>query len=229
MKGSILVVDDDPRTSRSVELYLRHAGYDVTIAADGNTALAVADATAPALLVLDLMLPGADGLDVCRTLRTRTSVPIIMLTARSTENDKLRGLEAGADDYMTKPFSPRELAARVGAVLRRARATGEVVRVGDVEIDVIRRQVRRRGVAVPVTPTEFRLLEALAAVPGRAFTRTELVDRAFGRDSEALERTIDVHVLNLRRKLSPPPHRGRGVITTVFGTGYRLEASSHAD
>jgi DNA-binding response OmpR family regulator len=223
MRGRILVVDDDPRTSASIALYLRHAGYDVDVAADGAAALVAAAATPPDLLVLDLMLPEIDGLDVCRTLRARSAVPIIMLTARSTEADTVRGLESGADDYVTKPFSPRELVARVTAVLRRTRPASGIVRIGDVEIDMGLRQVRRKGEAVAVTATEFRLLEALASVRGRAFTRAELAERAFGHDYDGLERTIDVHVMNLRRKLE----RGRGtppaLIVTVFGVGYRLE------
>jgi DNA-binding response OmpR family regulator len=148
-----------------------------------------------------------------------------MLTARAMEEDKLRGLESGADDYVTKPFSPRELVARVNAVLRRARPGGQVVRIDDVEIDCELRQVRRGGEPVAVTAAEFRLLEVLASTPGRAFTRAELAERAFGPDHDALDRTIDVHVMNLRRKLDPNRTRPQSIVATVFGTGYRLGTS----
>lgn len=229
MRGRILVVEDDPRTSASIALYLRHAGYEVNVASDGAAALHDAAASPPDLLVLDLMLPEVDGLDVCRALRARSPVPIIMLTARSTEADTLRGLESGADDYMTKPFSPRELVARVAAVLRRTRPASTIVKAGDLEIDVGLRQVRRSGETVAVTATEFRVLEALASVPGRAFTRAELAERAFGHDYEGLERTIDVHVMNLRRKIERERARRPALIVTVFGIGYRLEGMAGAD
>ena len=226
VKPRILIVEDDQRTAASVALYMRHGGYDVQQAADGRAALDAASAFRPDLIVLDLMLPGVEGLEVCRTLRATSNVPIIMLTARSTEEDKLRGLELGADDYVTKPFSPRELVARVGAVLRRSRPNAAVVRAGAIEIDLQLRQVRRGGQVVAVTATEFRLLEVLASSPGRAFTRSELAERAFGHDHDALERTMDVHVMNLRRKLEPEHARRPSVIVTVFGTGYRLGAGS---
>ena len=223
MKGTVLIVEDDPRTSASVALYLRHAGYDVAQAADGPAALEAAAALRPDLVVLDLMLPGLDGFEVCRTLRAASRVPVIMLTARSLEGDKLRGLDSGADDYVTKPFSPRELVARVQAVLRRARPAVDVIRCGDVEIDLALRRVRRGDRAVPLTTAEFRLLEVLASTPGRAFTRAELAERAFGHDHDALDRTIDAHIKNLRRKLDPSRARPP-IVATVFGTGYRLEA-----
>lgn len=223
MKSRILIVEDDPRTSASVALYLRHGGYEVAIAAGGREALDEAARTPPDLVVLDVMLPGIDGLEVCRTLRSRTDVPIIMLSARSIEEDRLRGLEAGADDYVTKPFSRRELVARVAAVLRRAKPATSVVRIGELEIDARLRDVRRAGVPVELTATEFRLLAALLSVPGRAFTRAELSERAFGHEHEAQERTIDAHIMNLRRKLDPE-RTMPGVIRTVFGTGYRIEA-----
>lgn len=221
MKSRILVVEDDPRTSAAVALYLRHAGYDVDVVSSGPDALERAAAVRPDLLVLDVMLPGVDGIEVCRALRARTDVAIIMLTARAIEDDRLRGLEAGADDYVTKPFSPRELVARVGAVLRRAKPVRRTVRIADVEINLALREVRRGGRAVAVTATEFRLLEALLSVPGRAFTREELAERAFGHDHEALDRTIDAHIMNLRRKLERD-RTNPDVIVTVFGTGYRL-------
>ena len=222
MKPRILIVEDDPRTSASVALYLRHAGYDVEEARDGVSALDVAAVQRPDLVVLDLMLPGVDGFEVCRSLRQSGPTPVIMLTARTMEDDKLRGLESGADDYVTKPFSPRELVARVAAVLRRTKPPLTIVRRRDVEIDLGLRQVRRAGAPVALTATEFRLVEALASAPGRAFTRSELADRTFGHGHDALERTIDVHVMNLRRKLEPHRSRGSAFILTVFGTGYRL-------
>jgi DNA-binding response OmpR family regulator len=228
-RSRILVVEDDARTSAALELYLKHAGYEVEAVADGSEALARAAATPPSLVVLDLMLPGVDGLEVCRTLRRASRVPIIMLTARSTEADKLRGLDSGADDYVTKPFSPRELVARVGAVLRRVQPPRTNLRAGDVEIDLDKREVRHQGLPVPLTATEFRLLEVLASTPGRAFTRTELAERAFGHDHDAMERTIDVHIMNLRRKIEPGRSRRPGVIVTVFGTGYRLRGDADAD
>jgi DNA-binding response OmpR family regulator len=208
---------------------LKHAGYEVDAVVSGSDALARAMSAPPSLVVLDLMLPGVDGLEVCRTLRRTSRVPIIMLTARSTESDKLRGLDSGADDYVTKPFSPRELVARIGAVLRRAQPPRTTLRAGDVEVDLDRREVRRQGRSVAVTATEFRLLEVLASTPGRAFTRSELAERAFGHEHDALERTIDVHIMNLRRKLEPERTRRPGVILTVFGTGYRLRGEADAD
>ena len=227
MKTRILVVEDDPRTSASVALYLRHAGYDVTEARDGLSALDTAASHPPDLVVLDLMLPGLDGFEVCRTLRRSGATPVNMLTARAMEEDKLRGLESGADDYVTKPFSPRELVARVAAVLRRTRPPATLVRYGDVEVDLGLRQVRSAGSAVSLTATEFRLIEALASAPGRAFTRAELADRAFGPDHEALERTVDVHVMNVRRKLDSSRSSGAATIQTVFGIGYRFAADPH--
>ena len=217
----ILVVEDDPRTSASVALYLRHGGYEVAVATSGIDALEEAARTPPDLLVLDLMLPGVGGLEVCRTLRARGDVPIIMLTARSTEDDTLEGLAAGADDFVTKPFSPRELVARVGAVLRRARPQPDVLRVGPVEIDLGARIVRRQGRAITLTPAEFRILEALAAGRGRPLTRAQLAERAFGHEYEALDRTIDAHVMNLRRKIEPD-RATPTIVLTVFGVGYRL-------
>jgi DNA-binding response OmpR family regulator len=220
-KPRILVVDDDARTSASVSLYLRHGGYDVVTAASGAEALDLIGASPPDLLVLDLMLPEVDGLEVCRTIRERGRIPVIMLTARSTEEDTLEGLAAGADDYVTKPFSPRELVARVGAVLRRSRQADDVVSLGGVEIDRLRRAVHRAGKQIPLTSGEFAILDALASSPGRAFTRAELAARAFGHDYDALDRTIDVHIMNLRRKIEVDRTAPR-IILTAFGIGYRL-------
>jgi DNA-binding response OmpR family regulator len=222
----ILVVDDDAKTVSAIRLYLEHGGFEVVAAADGREALKLAvTPPTPDLIVLDLMLPGLDGLEVCRRLRATSDIPIIMLTARSTEEDRLEGLDLGADDYVVKPFSPRELAARARAVLRRApgAADGPPIRVGSITIDAARHEVTVRGERVGLTPREFRLLEVLARAPGRAFSRAELVERAFGADSEALDRTIDAHVVNLRRKIESDPSRP-ALIETVFGVGYRLKA-----
>ena len=227
-KLRILVVDDDPKTVASVRLYLEAAGYGVIVATDGAAALRSATAEpAPDLVVLDRMLPLLDGLEVCRALRVRSDVPIIMLTARTTEEDRLEGLDLGADDYVTKPFSPRELVARVRAVLRRLPAgvrDRPPFEIAGLAIDPGRHEVRVRGRSVPLTPREFRLLETLARSPGRAFTREELVERAFGPDYGALDRTIDAHVVNLRRKLEADPSHP-ALIQTVFGVGYRFAGS----
>jgi DNA-binding response OmpR family regulator len=221
MRSRVLVVEDNARTQEAIALYLRHAGYEVDLAASGPDALASAAACQPDLIVLDLMLPGLSGLDVCRTLRARTDVPIIMVTARTTEEDKLAGLRSGADDYVTKPFSPRELVARVATVLRRARPAPRAIAVHGLEIDVTSREVRRDGAVVPTTPAEFRLLEVMASTPGRAWSRAELAERAFGHGYEALDRTIDAHVMNLRRKLERDRTKP-ALIQTVFGIGYRF-------
>jgi len=230
-KGRILVVDDDPKTVASVRLYLEHAGYEVADAADGRTALARARAVPPPdLIVLDRMLPHGDGLTVCRTLRSESDVPIILLTARTTVADRLEGLDEGADDYVPKPFSPRELVARIRAVLRRTPAgiaDRPPLRFSGLTIDPARREVTVRERTVPLTPREFRLLEALARSPGRTFTRDELVERAFGPDYEGLDRTIDAHIVNLRRKIEPDP-AAPTYIQTVFGVGYRFEGRRSA-
>lgn len=201
-----------------------------SIARDGVTGLERARSNDIALVVLDLMIPGINGQEVCRRLRQVSTVPILMLTARASEDDRITGLQLGADDYVAKPFSPREIVARVQALLRRAAdrppAPPPPMRVGELEIDLWGRQVRLRGKPVALTATEYRLLEALARHPGRAFTRDELVARAFGPDFEGLDRTVDAHITNLRRKLEPDD-RQRYVLT-VHGLGYRL-ASPHAE
>jgi DNA-binding response OmpR family regulator len=223
----ILVVEDDRKTSSAVKLYLESAGCEVTQAFDGQQGLEAARARRPDLVVLDVMLPLVGGLEVCRALQAEPAVPVILLTARTLEVDKLRGLDLGADDYVTKPFSPRELVARVRAVLRRAgprEAGGSGVpgegpaelRFRDLRVDLARREVAVRGERVPLTRHELELLAALAHAPGRAFTRAELVERAFGWDYDGMERTVDAHVKNLRRKL------GVVWIETVFGVGYRF-------
>jgi len=228
-KKKILVVDDEQRLVDVVRAYLEREGYQVLTAYDGRAALALARAQRPDLIVLDLMLPEVDGLEVCRILRRESSVPIIMLTARSDETDKLIGLELGADDYVTKPFSPRELVARIRAVLRRMAAvpaTEEApIIAGDLVIDRSRHEVRRSGELIPVTPTEFTLLVALAERPGHVLTRLQLMDRALGETFEGYERTIDAHIKNLRRKLEPDPAHPRYIIT-VFGVGYKFGGGS---
>ena len=219
----VLVVDDEPQIAQIARDYLEHAGFSVIVAGDGRKALDLARSRQPDLIVLDLALPKIDGLDVARELRRESTVPIIMVTARVEEADRIAGLDVGADDYVTKPFSPRELVARVGTVLRRARPGPRVIAAGAVEIDLTSREVRRDGAVVPMTPAEFRLLEVLAANPGRAWTRADLAERAFGHDYEALDRTIDAHVMNLRRKLERDRARPE-LIQTVFGVGYRFDA-----
>jgi DNA-binding response OmpR family regulator len=221
---TILVVDDEPKIVALARDYLEHAGFEVLTAGDGRAALEVVHRQQPDLVVLDLGLPHVDGLDVTREIRRGSMLPIVMLTARDGEIDKLLGLELGADDYLTKPFSPRELVARVKAVLRRtetAATPAETIRVSDLVIDLPRRQVEVAGRQVVLTPTEFDLLVALARQPGRILTRMQLLDAIHGIAYEAYERAIDSHVKNLRRKLEPQPAAPRYVLT-AHGVGYRL-------
>jgi DNA-binding response OmpR family regulator len=220
----ILVAEDDPMQADLIRLYLERDGHGVRVVHNGREALEQARARRPDLLVLDVMMPGLDGLDLCRILRTESDIPILMLTARTTEDDLLLGLDLGADDYLTKPFSPRELAARVRALLRRAGTGGAasaVRRIGDLEIDAARFEVRVGGRPVGLTAKEFGILETLAGEPGRVFTRAQIIDRAFGFDHDVLERTVDAHVLNLRRKIEPDP-ADPTYVETVYGRGYRL-------
>jgi DNA-binding response OmpR family regulator len=219
----ILVVDDEPKIVQLVRDYLERAGFAVSTAHDGREALMRARQERPDLIVLDLGLPGLDGLEVTRRLRRDSGVPIIMLTARHEETDKVVGLELGADDYVTKPFSPRELAARVRAVLRRdaGEADAEVVRAGDVVLDIPRLRAEISGRVVTLTATEFQLLAALARQPGRVFTRSQLLDAIHGVAFDSYERAIDAHVKNIRRKLEPDPRAPRYLLT-VYGVGYRL-------
>jgi DNA-binding response OmpR family regulator len=227
----ILVVDDDRKTVELVRLYLERAGFTVRVAYDGQQALGLASSQRPDLVVLDLMLPRLDGLDVCHVLQQQLHpVPVIMLTARTTEDDKLSGLEMGADDYVTKPFSPRELVARVKAVLRRASADLDMLRepesrFGELVIDHVRHEARVGGVVVHLTPREFLLLQVLAREAGRALSRQQLLESAFGYDYEGLERTVDVHVAKLRKKIEPDPARPSYVLT-VPGVGYKLARES---
>ena len=224
---TVLIVDDDPHIVKLVELYLERDGYRVVSAPDGSSGLAIARDEQPDLVVLDVMLPTLNGLDVCRALRQASSVPIIMLTARVGEEDRLAGLDLGADDYVTKPFSPRELAARVRAVLRRvprdnAAEEPATLSAGPVELDLRSLQVTVGGEEVRLTPTEFRLLALLMRQPGRTFTRDEIISRALGDDFDGFDRTVDAHVSSLRRKLAATPGGPTRLIQTVYGSGYRL-------
>jgi two-component system, OmpR family, alkaline phosphatase synthesis response regulator PhoP len=219
----ILIVDDEPKITQLVRDYLERSGFAVVTARDGREAVMRARTDRPDLIVLDLGLPDLDGLDVTRQLRRDSQVPIIMLTARDDEADRVAGLELGADDYVTKPFSPRELVARVRAVLRRqaGEVGGEVLRAGDLELDVPKMRAEVSGRAIDLTTTEFQLLVALGRQPGRIFTRGQLLDAIHGVAFETYERAIDAHVKNIRRKLEPDPRRPRYLLT-VYGVGYRL-------
>jgi DNA-binding response OmpR family regulator len=225
MGAKILVVDDETKIVKLVRAYLEQAGFSVVEANDGQTALIQARREKPELIVLDLMLPGIDGLEVARTLRHEGNVPIIMLTARVEDTDRIVGLEMGADDYVSKPFNPRELVARVRAVLRRtasAGATPEVLRAGELTIDMNGHQASLGARRLDLTPTEFDLLVVLAQNAGRAFSRLELLDRVQGEAFEGYERTVDAHIKNLRAKLGDDPRRPR-YIQTVYGLGYKFE------
>jgi DNA-binding response OmpR family regulator len=221
---TILVVEDEPQIATLVRDYLEHAGFAVLTAGDGQGALALARARRPDALVLDLGLPRLDGLDVIRAIRRDSRVPILILSARSDEADRVVGLELGADDYVVKPFSPRELVARVRAVLRRAESTplaDERIAAGDLELDPVRRRVTVAGRPVTLTPTEFELLATLAREPGRVWTRSQLLDAVHGFSLETYERAIDGHIRNLRRKLEPDA-ASPSYVRTVHGVGYAL-------
>jgi len=223
-REKILVVDDERKIVDLVRMYLEKDGYRVLAAYDGRQAVELSRRERPALVVLDLNLPEVDGLEVCRAIRRESAVPIVMLTARDEDTDKILGLELGADDYVTKPFSPRELVARVRAVLRRtqgADAKNERIEAGDIVVDLPRHEARRGGEILDLTPTEFRLLEVMAGDPGRVFTRLQLLDRVQGEAYEGYERTIDVHVKNLRQKLEKDSASPRYIIT-VHGVGYKF-------
>ncbi|HEV3063314.1 MAG TPA: response regulator transcription factor [Vicinamibacterales bacterium] len=236
--NTVLIVDDEPRIAEIAGDYLRHAGFGVLVAATGREGVARARADRPALVVLDLRLPDMDGIEVAHELRRSSDVPIVMLTARAEESDRLLGLDAGADDYIVKPFSPRELVARVRAVLRRtsgpggpgsqvkdaaeeARGShGATLRIGDVTLDTARLTVERGRERIDLTATEFQLLATLAARPGRLFTRGQLLDAIRGSDADAFDRAIDAHVKNIRRKIERDPRSPRYVLT-VYGVGYK--------
>jgi DNA-binding response OmpR family regulator len=224
MCAYVLVAEDDPKQAELARRYLEHEGHAVLVVADGRAALDEIRSNPPDLMVLDLMMPRVDGLDVCRILRRESDLPVLMLTARSTEDDLLLGLDLGADDYMTKPYSPRELAARVRTLLRRTRpaaAEDHVLRVGALQVDPVRHEVSVDGRPATCTPGEFHLLEALAAEPGRVFSRDQLLRHLHGFDSYLTARTVDVHVMNLRRKIEPDP-RNPVRLVTVYGIGYKL-------
>lgn len=230
MGKKVLVVDDDAKTVELVKLYLERDSYKVLMAYDGIEALRLARESHPDLIVLDIMLPGMDGLEICRTLRSETDVPIILLTARATEADKLKGLDIGADDYVTKPFSPKELAARVRAILRRLpeesfqRGPAEI-KYGELTLNFLRHEASIAGKPLYLTPVEFKLLGALVSEPGRAFSRGQLIEKAIGYEFEGFDRTIDVHILNLRRKLESDSSHPK-YIKTVYGAGYKFVESS---
>jgi DNA-binding response OmpR family regulator len=225
MPTEIMVAEDDPKLAEVLRRYLEREGYQVVLVPDGRQAIDRARQHPPDLIILDLMLPRVDGWDVCRVLKRESEVPILMLTARSTQDDIVLGLDLGADDYVTKPFGPPELMARVRTVLRRrgvdAASTPAPVRVGSLAIDPDRHEVTFDGRLVDCTPAEFRLLEVLAATPGRVYSRAQLLDYLHGMASFITERTIDGHVKNLRKKIEADPRQPR-LLITVYGTGYKL-------
>lgn len=221
----ILVVDDEKKIIEIIQAYLEREGYQVISAFDGKTALALALNQHPDLIILDLMLPEISGWDLCRMIRKESEVPIIMLTARDEVTDKIVGLEMGADDYVTKPFDPKELVSRVRAVLRRGESIASqknIIQIAELFIDIDKRQVRRNETAVELTPNEFDILRVLAENPGRVFSRMQLLDKVQGDAYEGYERTIDSHIKNLRKKIETDPEHPRYIIT-VHGVGYKLE------
>jgi two-component system, OmpR family, response regulator ResD len=223
--STVLVVDDEPVVRDVVARYLEHEGFETLVAADGDTARAMIEEREPTLVVLDVMLPGIDGLSLCRWIRERSSVPVILLTARGEEADRIVGLDLGADDYMTKPFSPRELTARVRAVLRRgapSQPARETASFGDVELDASSRLVRKAGETVQLTTREFDLIWFLADNPGHVFSRDLLMDRVWGYTSAVETGTVTVHIRRLREKLETNPQQPRH-LKTVWGVGYRLD------
>ena len=227
MGSTVLIVEDDVNTANLVGLYLRRDGHKVAHATDGVTGLRLAREARPDLVVLDLMLPRLDGMEITRALREESSVPIVMLTARVDETDRLKGLDLGADDYVTKPFSPRELAARVRAVLRRtnreASADGpSEMAYGEIALDLKSRNVTVGATSVTLTPTEFSLLEMFIREPVRVFTRDQIIDRIFGYDFDGFDRTVDAHVSNLRRKIRKASADEREYVHTVYGVGYKI-------
>lgn len=222
----VVVVDDDTSVQEVTRAYLERDGYLVYVAGTAAEGLAVAERVKPGLVVLDLMLPDRSGEDVCREIRERSDVPILMLTAKASEDERVAGLALGADDYLTKPFSPRELVARVRAILRRTQIETPLVELlsfddGALEIDTVQHEVRREGEPVELTPNEYKLLQTLARYPGRVYSRFELINHVQGYEYEGYERTIDAHVKNLRKKIEPDPKHPR-YVETVFGAGYRL-------
>ncbi|MFI6796066.1 response regulator transcription factor [Streptosporangium canum] len=228
MCAYVLVAEDDVKQAELVRRYLEREGHSVLVVHDGRAAIDEARGREPDLVVLDVMMPKADGLDVCRVIRAESDVPVLMLTARATEDDLLLGLDLGADDYVTKPYSPRELMARVRTLLRRARRSRdpeETLKVGDLLVDPARHLVSVAGSPVDCTPAEFRILETLAAQPERVFTRAQLLEEVHGFDRFITRRTVDVHMLNLRKKIEPDPRRPTRILT-VYGVGYKLTDGS---
>jgi DNA-binding response OmpR family regulator len=225
----VLVAEDDPTHAELVRRYLLREGHTVHVVHDGRSAIDEARCRRPDLLILDVMMPNVDGLDVCRVLRREMTIPVLMLTARSTREDLLLGFDLGADDYLTKPYDPRELMARVRSLVRRVERTADPVevplRVGELSVDPVRHEVTVRSERVECTAAEFRILAALAAEPQRVFTRAQLVERAYGVDGFITERTIDVHVMNLRKKIEVAP-RSPDYLLTVHGVGYKLTDGS---
>ncbi|MEV7008020.1 response regulator transcription factor [Streptosporangium sp. NPDC051022] len=225
MCAHVLVAEDDPKQAELLRRYLEREGHEVLVVHDGRSAIDEARRVDPDLVVLDVMMPGADGLDVCRVLRAESDLPILMLTARSTEDDLLLGLDLGADDYVAKPYSPRELMARVRTLLRRTRRSPEadrqVFQVGDLLVDPVRHTVTAANTPVDCTLAEFRIIETMAAEPERVFTRRQLLERIHGFDRFITARTVDVHVMNLRKKIEPDPRRPVRLLT-VYGVGYKL-------
>jgi DNA-binding response OmpR family regulator len=219
-----VIIEDDAVVAHTLKMYLEHAGYEPVVARDGINGFDLASGKDVGLVILDLMIPGISGHEVCKRLRQKSTVPIMMLTARASEDDRVTGLDLGADDYVTKPFHPREVVARVHALLRRVSpqrlAPPPPIVMGDLEINSWGRTVSLRGQSIALTPTEFRLLDVLARSPGRVFTREELLARAFGPDFDGIDRTIDVHITNLRRKIEK--NGDQQYIITVHGVGYRL-------
>jgi DNA-binding response OmpR family regulator len=224
MNEIILIIEDEPKIAKLARDYLEQSSYRALIAADGNTGLAMARREHPDLIVLDLMLPGMDGLDVCRALRRESDVPIIMLTARVEETDRLIGLELGADDYITKPFSPRELVARVRALLRRVKGVvyqPGVIRAGDLTIDIDSHRVTRGNEVIQLTRFEFNLLQVLAQHPGQMYSRAQLLEKLHGVAYDGYDRSIDAHIKNLRRKIEEDPADPKYILT-VYGIGYKF-------
>ena len=222
----VLIVDDDAKIVELVKMYLARDGYGVLASYDGNTALKLAREGHPDLIVLDIMLPGVDGLEICRILREESSVPIILLTAKTTEQDRIIGLDLGADDYVTKPFSPKELAARVRAVFRRTAADAqemgpEELKFGKLTINFLKHEAYLNSKSINLTPVEFKLLGVMIRDPNRVFSRGQLIEKVLGYDFEGFDRTIDVHILNLRRKLEPDASHPV-YIKTIYGSGYKF-------
>lgn len=229
-KAKVLVVEDEPQIVELLKLYLEREGYQVAVAEDGKKALYLFQKDKPDLIILDLLLPGVDGLEVCKIIRKSSQVPIIILTAKGEEIDRILGLELGADDYITKPFSPREVVARVNAVLRRMAKAGqsqEIISLAGLHVDLLQYQVKYNGRDIKLTPTEFKLLSLMSQQPGRVFTRLQLLDKALGETYEGYERTIDVHIKNLRNKIRAHCNENGIDIITIRGVGYKLVASEN--